>query len=114
MTQPREEGRLQLLIDSVRDYAIFMLDPEGRVETWNLGAQLIKGYVAAEIVGQTLHRFYTSEDCANRKPEALLAAALEKGRVEDEGWRVRKDGTWFWADVVISAVRGADGAPVGF
>src|ERR1043165_8342524 len=86
------ERRLELLVDSVRDYAIFMLDPDGRVETWNTGAQLIKGYTPDEIIGQSIHRFYTPEDQAAHRPETLLAEARERGRVEDEGWRVRKDG----------------------
>ncbi len=108
------EQRLQLLIDSVRDYAIFMLDAKGTIETWNLGAELIKGYKAHEIIGQHIERFYPPEDVAAGRPRRLLAEAREYGRVEDEGWRVRKDGTRFWADVVITAVRGAEGEMHGF
>ncbi|HEV7555298.1 MAG TPA: PAS domain-containing sensor histidine kinase [Kofleriaceae bacterium] len=108
------ERQLQLLIGSVRDYAMFMLDRDGRIETWNIGAQLIKGYQAHEIVGNTIHAFYTPEDRAAHKPDALLAEARDRGRVEDEGWRVRKDGTRFWADVVITALRETDGELVGY
>jgi PAS domain S-box-containing protein len=108
------ERRLQLLIDSVSDYGIFMLDPTGRVETWNRGAEQIKGYRPQEIIGQTIETFYTPEDRASGRPRALLEIARTKGRVEDEGWRVRKDGTRFWADVVITSQRDADGELLGF
>jgi PAS domain S-box-containing protein len=108
------ERRLELLIASVRDYAIFMLDPRGKIETWNLGAELIKGYKPTEIIGSTIERFYTPEDLAAGRPAHLLARACEEGRVEDEGWRVRKDGTRFWADVVITAVRNERGELIGF
>jgi PAS domain S-box-containing protein len=117
----RDEGgalnaqhHLAPLIDSIRDYAVFMLNVDGRIETWNTGAQLIKGYTEQEIVGQTIHRFYTAEDRVAGRPERLLATAARDGRVEDEGWRVRKNGERFWADVVISAMRDADGTLVGF
>jgi PAS domain S-box-containing protein len=108
------DRRLQLLIDSVRDYAIFMLDPTGKIESWNLGAELIKGYLPQEIIGQHIERFYTPEDVAAGRPRRLLGEARERGRVEDEGWRVRKDGTRFWADVVITAVRDQEGEMIGF
>ncbi|HVV83255.1 MAG TPA: PAS domain S-box protein [Kofleriaceae bacterium] len=111
---PVPEAHLRLLIESVRDYAIFMLDPEGRVATWNEGAHAIKGYTAGEIIGRHISTFYTEADRARHRAETLLAAALADGRVEDEGWRVRKDGTRFWADVVITALRDASGALVGF
>ena len=107
------DHRLDLLIDSIRDYAVFMLDAHGRVQTWNTGAQLIKGYSASEIVGKTLHQFYLPEDRASCRPERLLETAAREGRVEDEGWRVRKDGTKFWADVIISAVR-ENGKLIGY
>ena len=94
----------QLLVSSVRDYAIFMLDPEGNVATWNRGAQTIKGYAPHEIIGRHFSTFYPEEDVRNRKPEHELEIAREQGSVEDEGWRVRKDGTRFWANVVITAV----------
>lgn len=103
-----------LLIARVRDYAIFMLNPEGRVMTWNEGAHLIKGYTREEIVGRPMSTFYTDEDMNRGRPQQLLEEATRNGRVEDEGWRVRKDGTRFWADVVITAVRDDTGALVGF
>ena len=108
------ERRLQLLIDGVRDYAIYMLDPSGRIETWNRGAQLISGYAPSEVLGKTIHVFYTPEDRAARKPDRLLQQAREHGRVEDEGWRLRKDGWRYWSDSVITAVRETDGELVGF
>ncbi|HTP81744.1 MAG TPA: ATP-binding protein, partial [Alphaproteobacteria bacterium] len=108
------ERRFRLLVDAVTDYAIFMLDPGGHVVNWNPGAQRIKGYTAAEITGQHFSRFYTAEDAANDVPARMLATATEQGRAEAEGWRVRKDGSRFWASVVISAIRGADGELIGF
>src|SRR3954447_6533411 len=87
----RSEERFRLLVDGARDYAIFMLDPEGRVASWNSGAQRIKGYAATEIIGQHFSKFYSSEDLRAGKPEREFKLALEKGSVEDEGWRVRKD-----------------------
>lgn len=111
---PPAETTLQLVIDSIRDYAIFRLDATGRIASWNLGAQLIKGYTADEIIGKTLATFYTPEDVADGRPFRLLGRAKTEGRVEDEGWRVRKDGTRFWADVIISAIRNAQGDLVGF
>ena len=104
----------RLLVQSVEDYAIFMLDPAGRVLTWNRGAQLIKGYTPLEIVGQHFSIFYGDEDRSARKPERELAIATRDGRVEDEGWRVRKDGTRFWANVVITVLRDDSGAIQGF
>ncbi len=106
------EERMRLLIESVRDYAIFMLDPDGRVTTWNEGAQRIKGYTAAEIIGHHFSEFYPPEDAA--KPAMELAVARRDGRYEEEGWRVRKDGSRFWASVVITAVRAPDGALAGY
>ena len=94
-----------LLIARVRDYAIFMLNPEGRVMTWNEGARVIKGYTKQEIIGQPMAKFYTPEDQERGRPQELLQEAMRNGRVEDEGWRVRRDGTRFWADIVITAVR---------
>jgi PAS domain S-box-containing protein len=96
------ERRYQLLIEAVHDYAIFMLDPSGNVSSWNPGARRAKGYSADEIVGQHFSVFYTGEDIAAGKPGQLLAAAALHGRVEDEGWRVRKNGSQFWANVVIT------------
>ncbi|TDH58492.1 PAS domain-containing sensor histidine kinase [Dankookia rubra] len=108
------ERRFRLLVQGVTDYAIFMLDPEGRVAEWNTGAKRIKGYEAEEIVGQHFSRFYTAEDRAAGVPEAILEQARRTGRFEAEGWRVRKDGSRFWASVVIDAVHDEDGALVGF
>lgn len=108
------ERRYQQLVESIRDYAIFMLDTEGRVRSWNPGAQAIKGYAASEIIGQHLSVFYTPEDRAAGKPARLLLTAAEQGRVDDEGWCLRKDGSRFWSDVVISAIRDDSGALVGF
>jgi PAS domain S-box-containing protein len=110
----QSEERFRLMIESVQDYAIFMLDPEGRVATWNLGAERIKGYRAAEIVGQHFSQFYSSEDVADGKPERELEIAKRDGRVEDEGWRVRKDRSQFWANVIITALYDSQGNLRGF
>lgn len=107
-----EDEKFRLLVDSVRDYAIFLLDPTGHVATWNTGARVIKGYTAEEVIGKHIAIFYASDE--RHKPNALLEAAVREGRVEDEGWRVRKDGTRFWADVVITALRDPTGELVGF
>src|SRR5262249_31151547 len=98
----------------VKDYAIFLLDPEGNIATWNPGARAIKGYEASEIIGQHHSRFYTPEDLSAGKPARLLSAAAKEGRVEDLGFRVRKDGSRFFADVVISAIRDDAGGLVGY
>src|SRR3984957_19200218 len=111
--QQREE-RFRLLVESVRDYAIFMLDPGGHVLTWNAGAERFKGYRADEIIGQHFSRFYPSEALAKRLPEHELEVASKTGVFEDEGWRVRKDGTLFWANVVITAMRDTQGELLGF
>jgi PAS domain S-box-containing protein len=108
------EDRHRLLIDAVRDYAIFMLDPTGRITSWNPGAQRIKGYTPDEIIGRHFSTFYTSDDIAADKPARELELASTAGRVEDEGWRVRRDGSRFWANVVISAVRDESGTLLGF
>jgi len=105
---------LRSVADSVRDYALFLLDPSGKVLTWNTGAQQIKGYAASEIVGESFERFYTEQDRASGRPRTLLAEAARTGRVEQEGWRVRKDGSQFWADVVISRLNDAEGKLIGF
>ncbi|AWN48149.1 sensor histidine kinase [Methylobacterium terrae] len=107
------EERYRLLLQSVTDYAIFMLDRDGVVANWNAGARRIKGYEAEEIVGAHFSRFYTEEDRAGGRPERALAAA-RGGKFEDEGWRVRRDGTRFWASVVIDPIVGEDGTLVGF
>ena len=108
------EQRFRLLVETVQDYAIFMLDPEGRVTSWNSGAQRIKGYAASEIIGQHFSRFYPAEDLRAGKPEMELAIAAEEGRIEDEGWRLRKDGSKFWANVTITAVHDHSGKLIGF
>lgn len=108
------EERFELLVDSVIDYAIFMLDPAGHVTSWNTGAERIKGYAEDEIVGRHFSTFYTDEDRDSGLPEHLLGVARDRGRVENTGWRVRKDGSRFWADVVITALREDDGSLVGF
>jgi PAS domain S-box-containing protein len=108
------EEQFRLLVESVRDYAIFMLDPGGRVATWNAGARNIKGYAPEEIIGSHISDFYTPEDRAAGKPQQLLDAAAAEGRAEDEGWRLRRDGGRFWADVVITALRDPTGRLVGF
>jgi PAS domain S-box-containing protein len=109
-----DDERFRLLVDAVKDYAIFMLDPTGRVATWNVGAERIKGYAAAEIIGQHFSRFYEQHDIEAGKCERELEIAAREGRCEDEGWRLRKDGTRFWANVVITALRNPDGELVGF
>lgn len=108
------EERFRLLIQGVTDYAIFMLDPDGRVANWNAGAQRIKGYRVDEIVGAHLSCFYTEEDQQAGVPGRALATAIGEGRFEAEGWRVRKDGSRFWASVVIDAIRNDKGDFVGF
>jgi PAS domain S-box-containing protein len=110
----QNEERFKLLVESVRDYAIFMLNPDGVVLTWNAGAERFKGYRADEIIGQHFSRFYTPEALAQKLPEQELKTAREVGVFEDEGWRVRKDGTLFWANVVITAMRNAQGEFIGF
>ncbi len=108
------EEELRLLIANVTDYAIFLLDPQGHVSSWNMGAERIKGYRADEIIGQHFSRFYASEDVAKGKPQRVLETAAAVGRVEDEGWRVRKDGSRFWANVVITALYDENGKLRGF
>ena len=122
MTEQREaqqalldaERRFRILIEGVTDYAIFMLDPEGRVANWNPGAERIKGYKPDEIVGEHFSRFYTPEDFDAGVAKRALETARDTGRYESEGWRVRKDGTRFWASVVIDAIRDDEGKLIGF
>jgi PAS domain S-box-containing protein len=104
----------QLMIDAVRDYAIFLLDPNGYVASWNKGAKRIKGYEADEIIGRHFSAFYRENDIARGHPQQELEIATAEGRFEEEGWRVRKDGSVFWANVVITAVRDKDDTLVGF
>jgi PAS domain S-box-containing protein len=122
MTERREaqqeliasEQRFRRLVESVVDYAIFQLDPNGIISTWNTGAARIKGYAADEIIGRHFRSFYTPEDVQAGVPEKALATARREGRYEAEGWRMRKDGTRFWASVVIDAIRGDNGELIGF
>ncbi len=108
------EAQFRLLIESVEDYAIFMLDRHGRVASWNVGAERIKGYRAQEIIGQHFSRFYPDEDVTAGKCERELQVAARDGRFEDEGWRVKRDGSRFWANVVISRMVNRDGELIGF
>jgi len=108
------ENRFRLFVESVQDYAIFMLDPSGNVSSWNRGAARIKGYNASEIIGKNFSIFYPEEDNRARKPEMELEVAAREGRFEDEGWRVRKDGSTFCASVIITAIRDEFGRLVGF
>ena len=108
------DEQFRLLVDAVKDYAIFMLDPEGRVVTWNSGAELIKGYSAGEIIGQSFERFYPEDDVRSGKPRQGLAEARRNGHFMDTGQRVRKDGTRFWADVVITPLYDEDGGLRGY
>jgi PAS domain S-box-containing protein len=108
------EERFRLIVESTLDYAIFMLDPDGHVVSWNAGAERIKGYSASEIIGKHFSTFYTSDAVSTGWPDYELREAARVGRFEDEGWRVRKDGSRFWANVVITAMRGADGTLRGF
>jgi|HubBroStandDraft_6_1064221.scaffolds.fasta_scaffold62135_2 PAS domain S-box-containing protein len=113
-TLRQSEERFRSLIEGVKDYAIFMLDTKGLVSTWNAGAKQIKGYEANEIIGSHFSRFYPPEALKRGLPEYELRTAIVDGRFEDEGWRLRKDGSRFWANVIITAVRDAGGALVGF
>jgi len=108
------EERFRMLVQGVRDYAIYMLDTEGRVTNWNSGAQSIKGYTAEEIVGQHFSRFYTDEDRARGEPQFALETALREGKYEREAWRVRKDGSPFWASVVLDPIFDESGKHIGF
>src|SRR5918912_46389 len=108
------ERRFRLLVQGVTDYAIFMLDPEGRITNWNSGAERAKGYKAEEIIGEHFSRFYTEEDLQRGIPKLALETAAREGRFEAEGWRVRKDGQRFWANVVIDAIRDEAGTLIGF
>src|ERR1700729_2704557 len=108
------EGRFRMLIDAITDYAIYMLDPDGTVTTWNPGAKRFKGYDESEIIGENFSRFYTEEDRKSGLPQRALEIAKREGKFEQEGWRVRKDGTKFWAYVVIDPIRNSAGGLIGF
>jgi PAS domain S-box-containing protein len=110
----QSEEKFRLLVQDVRDYAILMLDPGGHVVSWNEGAERLKGYQAQEIMGKHISVFYPQEDVAVGKPETELRVAREVGRFEDEGWRVRKDGSRFWANVIVTALRDEQGTLRGF
>ena len=110
----QSEERFRLLVESVKDYAIFMLDPQGNITSWNPGAERIKGYSAHEIIGQHFSKFYLPEEVEAGKPAAELRTALAYGQVEDDGWRLRKDGTRFWANVVITSIHDHRGEHRGF
>lgn len=104
----------QLLVDAVSDYALYMLDPEGRIVTWNTGAERFKGYAAEEIIGEHFSRFFLPEDREAGIPALALETAARDGRFEAEGWRIRKDGSRFWAHAILDAIRGKDGSVLGF
>lgn len=108
------EARFKLMVEVVKDYAIFMLDTEGRVASWNEGARRIKGYEASEIIGSSFSRFYTPEDILRQHPQEELLIATATGRFEEEGWRVKKDGSRFWASVVITRLDDKEGSHAGF
>jgi PAS domain S-box-containing protein len=110
----QDEQRFRIFIQAVRDYAIFTLDAQGHVSSWNEGAQRLKGYAAPEIIGRHFSCFYPAEDVEAGKPQRELEIAIRDGRVEDEGWRVRKDGSSFWANVIITAIRDNAGRLIGF
>ncbi|WP_325435184.1 PAS domain-containing sensor histidine kinase [Pseudomonas nitroreducens] len=109
-----EDARYRLLVEAVTDYAIYMLDPDGRVSSWSSGAQRLKGYAADEILGQHFSRFYTPTDREAGLPELALGEAARVGRYESEGWRLHRDGSSFWAHVVIDAIRSSEGELLGF
>ena len=110
----RSEARFRLMVQSVTDYAIYMLDPEGHVSSWNAGAERLKGYSETEIVGEHFSRFYTDEDREAGIPRIALETSARVGRFDAEGWRVRKDGSRFWASVIVDPIRADDGSLIGF
>ncbi len=110
----RNDQQLRSIVESIRDYAIYLLDPHGHIQTWNAGAERIKGYAAEEVLGLNFARFFTQEDRDRGRPAELLRLAAERGRVEEEGWRVRKNGSRFWADVILTAIRDTAGDVTGY
>src|SRR5205823_12686558 len=108
------EQKFRMLVQGVTDYAIYMIDPRGYITNWNLGGERIKGYTAEEIVGQHFSKFYSAEDREAGIPARALAIAAKEGRYEGEGWRVRKDGSRFWASAVIDRILDAEGKLIGF
>jgi PAS domain S-box-containing protein len=113
-TLRESEERFRALVQGVKDYAIFMLTPDGRIASWNAGAERLKGYAPEEIIGRHFSTFYPAEEVAAGKPQRELEIAVETGKYEEEGWRVRKDGSYFWASVLITAIRGESGKLIGF
>jgi formate hydrogenlyase transcriptional activator len=110
----RHDQQLRSIVESVRDYAIYLLDPHGHIMTWNPGAERIKGYTAEEIIGKHFSIFFSEEDRGRNRPAELLRSAIQKGRVEEEAWRLRKDGSRFWADVILTAIRNSTNELIGF
>jgi len=108
------DAYFRLLIEGVKDYGIFMLDPDGYISSWNMGASRIKGYEADEVLGKHFSVFYTTEDIEAQKPQLELRDAIAFGKYEEEGWRVRKDKTQFWANVVITALYDTNNQLIGF
>ena len=108
------EEQFRAFVESVRDYALLILDTDGRIASWNAGAEAIKGYKAGEIIGQHFTKFYPPESIDSGLPQRELEGAIRDGRYEDEGWRLRKDGSRFWANVIITALRDSDGTLIGF
>ena len=108
------DEQYRLIVQSSKDYAVFMLNPEGRILSWNEGARLIKGYTAPEVLGRSFEIFYPMEAVADGFPKRELKEAARVGRFEDEGWRIRKDGSRFWANVIINAIRDQHGTLLGF
>ncbi|HXD44393.1 MAG TPA: PAS domain S-box protein, partial [Pseudolabrys sp.] len=109
-----EDERYRLLVEAITDYAIYMIDAAGIVSSWNSGAERFKGYKAGEIIGRHFSQFYTDEDKARGLPSYALETAAREGKFESEGWRVRKDGTRFWASVIVDPIRSPAGDIVGF
>jgi len=110
----QHERIFRIMVDSVRDYAIFLLDPSGVVASWNPGAERLKQYTAEEIIGRHFSVFYPEKEIASHKPDYELEVAARVGRFEDEGWRIRKDGSRFWANVVITRIADERGKLLGF
>src|SRR5581483_9686434 len=113
-TLAESDERFHLLVEAVSEYAIYMLDPSGRIITWNTGAQRIKGYTESEIIGQPFALFFTPEDIERGKPDRILETARREGKYQEEGWRVRKDGSRFWANALITALYDRSGELRGF
>src|SRR5947209_8652236 len=107
--KPPDIEAYRLLVQEIKDYAIYMIDTDGTILTWNEGAERLKGYAADEIIGRNFTVFFSREDIAEGKPQRLLASAATEGRIENEGWRVRKDGSRFWANAVMTALHDEKG-----